>query len=236
RPCRTSRRTDVGVHVRERVGVARARRREMASSNVESCNWARSCSRALVPPMFADNSAKFSSRCWAISSTSSASSCGLSRSDASRARTAVRQSCIAFSGNSVDGGDELAPTRALGLERGTAGRGELVEAPAPLAGFLDPAADDPAAVLHAVEQRIERRDVEAQNAARPRLDELLELISVPRLGVEQSEDEKFGAALFQLVREHVRDSYMSESHIYEANGIPASRAALNHGVRRITKR
>src|SRR5690349_20637770 len=97
--------------------------------------------------------------------------------------------------DAVDRGDELAPARTLRLERLAAGGGELVVALAPLPRLLHPAADDPAAVLHLVQQRVERGDVEVQDAARARLDELLHLVAVAGLGVEQGEDEELGAPL-----------------------------------------
>jgi hypothetical protein len=71
--------------------------------------------------------------------------------------------------DAVDGFGELAPRFALRCQDAGAGRREAVVAAAALAGFLDPAAEDPAALLEAVEQRIEGGDAEVEGAAGPLL-------------------------------------------------------------------
>src|SRR5574338_485232 len=183
-PMRRSCHTELELQVRGEVGRASRRRLTMASSNAFWCNCASRRSRAAASPMVGASSANCSSRCCATSSTSSASSWGCSRAEAMRGRMSARQSCersgISHPGDAVDGGDELLPAVALGLEGGAAVGGEAVEALAPLAGLLDPASDDPPALLHAVEERVEGRDVEDEDAARSGLDELLELVPVSR--------------------------------------------------------
>src|SRR6476646_4235776 len=123
------------------------------------------------------------------------------------ARQSNRSLGITHPGDTVDGRHERLPALALRLERRAAGGRETVEAPAPLAGLLHPAADDPAALLHAVEQRIERRDIEGEDALGTRLDELLELIAMSRLDFQQRQDEELRAPFLQLVGKHW-------SHIY----------------------
>jgi hypothetical protein len=62
----------------------------------------------------------------------------------------------------ADGFDKLFPVVALRGEHAAAFGGQAVEAPPALAGFLDPAPGDPSALLEAVEQGIERGDLEPQ--------------------------------------------------------------------------
>src|SRR5689334_9530830 len=80
------------------------------------------------------------------------------------------KSGILDSGDQADGFDELAPTFALRGENFPARRGEPVITAAALSWLLDPATADPAAFLEAIEQRIERRDIEPERAARTQLD------------------------------------------------------------------
>src|SRR5689334_8981328 len=194
---RTSRASDVTLQVRERVG--RARRRRLASPSSSSGPWscASSRARAAPAPIFGARSANCASRCWATSSMTSASSCGWSCAGATRARMSACQSNrslgITHPRDPVDGRHELLPALALRLERGAARGREAVEALAPLARFFHPAADDPAALFHAIEQGIERRDIEREHAVGARLDELLQLVAVSRLSLQERQDEELRA-------------------------------------------
>src|SRR4029079_4432541 len=125
------------------------------------------------------NAAYSSSRCWRISSL-----------------IARGHSGIFDSSDAADRLDELAPGVALGLEHLGAGRGEPVVAAPALAGLLDPAALDPAALLEAVEERIQMSDTEAEAAARPGFDQLAQVVSVPRLILDERQDQQLGAAFF----------------------------------------
>src|SRR5207237_4409418 len=116
-----------------------------------------------------------------------------------------------------DGGYELAPAVTLRREHGAPRRREAIETAPPLPGFLHPSTRDPAAVLHSIEQRIERRDVEGEHPLGAGLDHLLELVAVPRLRLEEGQDEKLGASLFQLVGKH--GSPICGTHIYTAAAI-----------------
>src|SRR5262249_19348982 len=107
-------------------------------------------------------------------------------------------------GDAVDGIDELAPGVALRGEDVGAGRRQPVEAPAALPGLLDPAALDPPALLQAVQEGIEGCNAERNRAAGAGLDELAQLVTVARLGLEEREDEELGAPLFELAVQHRR--------------------------------
>src|SRR5581483_6750353 len=112
-----------------------------------------------------------------------------------------------------DRADELEPALSLRLEGRAPGFGDGVVPAAALLRALYPAAGDPPTLLHSIEKRIQRGDVKRDRAVRAALDELRQLISVPRLGLEQGEDEKFGAAFLEFSTEHA--SCMCDSHIYD---------------------
>jgi hypothetical protein len=79
------------------------------------------------------------------------------------------------------GGDECIEGPLLvGAHSPTFG-GELVDAAA-LAGLLDPGAFDPPALLEAIQQRLQGVDMERQLATGPHLNQLAELVAVPRTG------------------------------------------------------
>src|SRR2546422_471087 len=75
---------------------------------------------------------------------------------------------------------------------------------APLAGFFDPAALNPPALLEAIQQRVERGDAKLEDSLRARLNELAEVVAMPRLILDEREDQQLGAALFQLPIQHLR--------------------------------
>src|SRR5262245_5305343 len=100
--------------------------------------------------------------------------------------------------------DEGVPGLPLLDKDALALRRQPVEAAATLIGLLDPRPLDPAALLEAVEQRVERIDVKLQLSARARLDQLAQVVAMPRAGIEQREDEQFSRAAFQLAIERAR--------------------------------
>src|SRR5213594_4463457 len=105
-------------------------------------------------------------------------------------------------GDAADGQDEFAPRVALRCQDvGAHGRQPVVAAAA-LPRLLDPSPQDPAALLEAVEQRIQRGHAELEDATRPRLDQLAEVVAVPRLILEERENQQLGAALLELAIEH----------------------------------
>src|SRR5262249_49945406 len=108
------------------------------------------------------------------------------------------------SSNPADGLDEIAPRVALRSQHARAGWRQPVVAPPPLARLLDPAALDPAALLQPVEQRVERCDAEAEQATRARFDQLAQVVAMPRLILDERQDQQLGAPLLQLAIEHGR--------------------------------
>ena len=69
---------------------------------------------------------------------------------------------------------------------------------AALAGFFDPASVDPAALLQAVQQRIERCDAEFHRAGGAVLDQLADVVPVAGLVLDERKDHQLRAAFFQL--------------------------------------
>src|SRR5262245_36535582 len=155
--------------------------------------------------MRAVDSANCCSRWLSSSSAMPAWSSGARSQPGTTRRRRLRQSSITHSCDSGDGLREGDPPAAQVLERASPRRGDRVETTASLAGLFNPATGNPPAVFHAIEQRIERRDVKRQHAARPRLDELVELIAVSALVLEEREHEKFCAAFLQVGSKHGGD-------------------------------
>src|SRR5439155_10541374 len=111
-----------------------------------------------------------------------------------------------------DGLDETTPVRPLGGENFGTSTGEAIITAPPLPRFFNPATPDPAPLFQAVKQRIERRDVEMENAARAQLNQLTDLITMSRPVFDQGKNEQLGAALLQFTIEDVRTN-IRHSHI-----------------------
>src|SRR2546427_6338531 len=105
---------------------------------------------------------------------------------------------------SVDGFRKLAPGVALRLQHLLARRRQPVVAAAALSRFFYPAALNPPALLEAIQQRVERGDAKLEDSLRARLNELAEVVAMPRLILDEREDQQLGAALFQLPIQHLR--------------------------------
>src|SRR6266850_5469625 len=90
--------------------------------------------------------------------------------------------------------DERRPGALLPAEHLPPRGRQLVVAAAALRRLLDPATLDEPPRLEAIEKGIERGDVEAERAARPRLDELADLVAVAGALLDEREDEKLGGA------------------------------------------
>src|SRR5262249_26966179 len=84
----------------------------------------------------------------------------------------------------------------------TAFRRQRVEAAPPLASLLHPAAAQPAALFEAVEERVERGDVEFQLALRLRLDQLADFVAVALALLDDRQDDQLRRPLLQLPLEH----------------------------------
>src|SRR5262245_56962807 len=112
----------------------------------------------------------------------SASRAGSSASEASLARSAGVQ---CFEGSRMfrlrdasDRLDEVAPGVALNRQHSTAFWREAVIATPALSRPFDPLSVNPAALLEAIEERIERRDVKLQAAVRPAFDQLADFVAM----------------------------------------------------------
>src|SRR5262249_16959967 len=101
-----------------------------------------------------------SSKCCASSSAISTSRDGERRSDARRGRMSGLQSGMFSSRDQPNGLYELVPGLALSQQHATSRRRQPIEAAPALAGLLDPGACDPPPLLEAIEQRIERVEME----------------------------------------------------------------------------
>src|SRR5690348_8989168 len=96
----------------------------------------------------------------------------------------ARQSRMPHPRDAGDGRGELSPAFALLAENVAARFRNCVVTAAASSGALDPPSDDPAAIFHAVQQWVERRDVEVQDTLRARPDLLADLIAVLRFVLE----------------------------------------------------
>src|SRR5262245_7278425 len=94
--------------------------------------------------------------------------------------------------------DEGRPGALLHAQRLPAGRRDPVVAAAALRGLFDPSAPDEAPRLEAIEQRIERGDVEGERAAGPRLDQLADLVAMAGPVLDEGQDEQLRRPLLEL--------------------------------------
>ena len=108
------------------------------------------------------------------------------------------QSGILDSGDSTDCFHELEPPVALAGQHLFASRGEAIITPPPLSGLFHPAAANPSPFFEPVEQGIKRSDIKPERAARAQLDQLTNVVAVPRPILDQRKNEQFRAALLQF--------------------------------------
>src|SRR2546430_4720962 len=94
--------------------------------------------------------------------------------------------------------EELPPFLALRREHFAALGRDLVIAPAPLPCLLDPAALDPFAFFELVKSGVQRREVEGERTAGPILDQLRQLVAVPRFIGEKCEHDELRRALLRF--------------------------------------
>src|ERR1700677_5058009 len=102
----------------------------------------------------------------------------------SRTRTSSFQSCILNLHDAIDGAGKRAPADALTGECLAAACRQPIETPAASAGGL-PISLHPTAPFEAVQERVERRDVETDHARGALGDELADFIAVAWLVFEQ---------------------------------------------------
>src|SRR5687767_13221081 len=96
--------------------------------------------------------------------------------------------------HTIDGGEELLPAATLAGENLLAFRGDAIVPAPPLAGLFNPSSGDESTLLEPEQQRIQRGGVEREHALRSRGDQLAQVVAVPRLLLEQREDEHLRAA------------------------------------------
>src|SRR5687767_9400940 len=131
-----------------------------------------------------------------------ASRTGECAGSAIRSRTKASQLRTARSDHVVDGRHVGRPRLSLLLEHAAAILRQPVITALAFAGLLDPAALDPAAILEAEQGRVEGRERELQPAAGSLLDQLADLVSVPRPRFNQRQHEHLRAAFLQFRAEH----------------------------------
>src|SRR5262245_24221780 len=157
-----------------------ARSQQRSSTAALDCRYA---SSSLAPPL--RNSRYRSSRCCSISSKRSDSAAPSKRKAAMRSRTIRPHSGMLYSCHPADGSNEFLPAPPLRGKCVSALMRQAVITPPSLFGLFHPAAVDPAFLLEPVEQRIQRRDVESQGAARSDLNQPRNVVPMTRLILEQ---------------------------------------------------
>src|SRR4029077_4505465 len=132
--------------------------------------------------------------CWRSpesSSEISASRSGRSRIPTRRFLTSSFQSRIFHSCHPVHCSYKFLPFLALLGECELPGGREPIVAAASLIRPLHPASLDPATSVEAGQKGIKRGDMEVQGSARAGVDELADVVSVPRLGFQQRQNQEF---------------------------------------------
>src|SRR5262245_9567127 len=119
---------------------------------------------------------------------------------------------MAHSRKRCDRAHESLPSLSLLRENAMTFCGQAVETSAPLTGLLDPSPFQPAALFEPIEQRVQRRNVELDLAARLGLDELADLVAVPSTHFDAGQDDQLCGAFLQLARQHAV-VYICHSHI-----------------------
>src|ERR1044072_5086714 len=108
------------------------------------------------------------------------------------------------SGNAVDRFDKLLPTVALcGQHLPTFGSQAVITTTA-LARLLDPPPLNPTTAFESIKQRIKRSDIETQPPFGALLDQIPDVIPMPRLVFNEGEDEQLRTPLLQLTGKHLR--------------------------------
>src|SRR5687768_1465951 len=133
----------------------------------------------------------------------SASLTGETLSPRSRFLTSSFQSDIFESGNTIYRFEKFTPTIPLRFQDPFSFRSQAVIAAAALTRLFDPTSLNPAAFLQAVEQRVQRRDIEAKPSVRALFDQRADVVAMPRLCFEQRKNQQLGTALLQLAIEHL---------------------------------
>src|SRR2546423_10232228 len=154
----------------------------------KSASTARSASSSEKPRLSAWSYS--SSRCCVSSSAISISRAGERPRPARRALISLRKSGILDSGDSTDCFHELEPSVTLAGQHLLAGRGEAIITPPPLSRLFHPAAANPSPFFEPVEQGIKRSDIKPQRSAGAQLDQLTNVVAVPRPILDQRKNEQ----------------------------------------------
>ena len=96
---------------------------------------------------------------------------------------------------------ERGPHASLARQGASAGGGQPVVSATTLAGFFHPASFDEPLLFQAVQRGIERRRVERDGTFGPLIDLASQVVAMPFLFVQQSEDHHGRRAPLQLARE-----------------------------------
>src|SRR6185437_882471 len=167
--------------------------RPSKSGTFKSASTARSASSSETPRLSACSYS--SSRCCESSSMISSSRAGERLRLARRALTSAFQSGILDSGDSTDCFHELEPSIALAGQHLFAGWGETIITPSSLPGLLHPAPPNPAPFFEPVKQGVKRSDIKPERTARAQLDQLTNVVAVPRPILDQRKNEQLRAPL-----------------------------------------
>src|SRR5262245_29202992 len=177
---------------------------DRTSPSANSASASRVASSADAPPEI--SSRQRSSRCNESSSTISISRVAERRSRATRGRMCAAQPGADWSRmfarrDTPHCLHECSPRLFLLCQHPTAFGGYIIKTAATFVRLLDPGALDPSTLFEPIQERIQRIDVEREASARSCVNQLAELVPVPRAGIEQRQDEQLCRALLQLALE-----------------------------------
>src|SRR5882724_7582294 len=212
----TTSRTGAGT----RATMGRSARRISFPNSSQSPNCAATRNSASVCVVPSVSAALYScSNCCASSSTISCSRGASSRKSGSRSRTNCFQSRPIPTPNdppiatfvSADAvsltsrqrhllhhPNQFPPTPPLFRQSLPPHRSQFVKPPSPLSRFLHPLAFDPTPPLQPIQHRVQRRHVKIHKPARSLLDQLRDLVTVPRPIFQNRKDKYLRRALLQL--------------------------------------
>src|SRR6266516_4035115 len=98
--------------------------------------------------------------------------------------------------DSAHGTGKLLPLPALQPEDTLSFRRQPVIPPSSLIRFLDPPPLDPTSLFQPVQQRVERGHMKMERASRAHVDELADFVPMPRLALQQGQNQELCAPFF----------------------------------------
>src|SRR5438132_1179740 len=105
-------------------------------------------------------------------------------------------SSMLHSRDSAHGTGKLLPLPALQPEDTLSFRRQPVIPPSSLIRFLDPPPLDPTSLFQPVQQRVERGHMKMERASRAHVDELADFVPMPRLALQQGQNQELCAPFF----------------------------------------